>query len=129
MEQRIFPVIFLTIACGIAWVIWLAISRALQVHQLMQDGTETNGRVLLQYEHWIKMPMTSGYYLHYSYIDRTGITHECKRMVPHELWTAHPDGNPIAVIYSKSKPEISLPRALMEKARAMVGKKKDRANF
>lgn len=129
MENRIFAVIILTIVCGTAYLIWRTISRFLQIYQLAQDGMETNGRVIRQYKQWIKMPRSSGYYLDYTYIDRTGIPHEGQSMVQHELWKAHPDGSPIAISYSKSKPEISLPRVLVEQARALVAKKKDRANF
>ena len=124
MENRIVVLIFLTISCAIAYVLWRTITYFLQIHQLTQDGIETNGRVIRQYKHSVKMPLSSGYYLEYTYIDRTGINHECKSMVHHELWKAHPDGSPIAISYSKSKPEISLPRDLLKQARAMFERKK-----
>jgi len=124
METKIAAVIMLSLVCGIAYLAWLAITRFLQIYQLAQDGIETNGRVVRQYKQWLKMPRSSGYYLDYTYIDRTGIPHEGKSMVQHELWKAHPDGSPIAVTYSKNKPEISLPRVLVEQARAMVAKKR-----
>jgi hypothetical protein len=124
MENRIVAVIILTIVCGAAYFIWRTVSRFLQIYQLAQDGIETNGRIIRQYKHWLKMPQSSGYYLDYTYIDRTGISHECKSMVHYDLWKAHPDGSPIAVTYSKSKPEISLPRILMEQARAAMTNRK-----
>lgn len=129
MENRIIAVIVLSISCTIAYLLWLKISRFLQIYKVAQDGIDANGRVIRQYKHWIKIPMTSGYYLHYSYLDRTGITHECKSMVPADLWKTHPDGSPIAITYSKDMPETSLPRVLVEQARALLAKKKDRANF
>jgi len=124
MENRIVTVIILSFACGIAYLLWRTISHFLQIYQLTQDGIETNGRIVHQYKQWIKMPRSSGYYLDYTYIDRTGISHEGKSMVDYELWKAHPDGSPLAVTYSKSKPEISLPRILVDKARALVAKKR-----
>jgi hypothetical protein len=123
MENRIFSVIILTISCGIAYFLWLKISHFMQIYKVAQDGIDTNGRVISQRKHRIKMPMSSGYYLDYTYIDRTGIAHECKSMVPYDLWKNHPDGSPIAVTYSKSMPEASLPRVLVEQARAIVAKK------
>ncbi len=124
MENSIVAVIILSFACGIVYLIWRTITRFLQIYQLAQDGIETNGRIVRQHKQWIKMPRSSGYYLDYTYIDRTGISHEGNSMVDCELWKAHPDGSPFAVTYSKSKPEISLPRVLVDKARALVAKKR-----
>lgn len=124
MGMEIATAIILAITGSIAYALRLAINRVLQIHQLMKDGIDTNSRGIHQYKRMLKGPLSSGHYLHYPYIDRTGIGHEYKSAINFEFWKAHPDGSPIAITYSKSKPEISVPRVQMEQAQAAVANRK-----
>ena len=81
METRIVAVIVLTISCAIAYFLWLTISH-FAVNKMTQDGIVANGRMIRSStntgkdanDQWL-LPALQ---LH----DRTGITHECKSMVP-----------------------------------------------
>lgn len=109
----------------IALVIWLVITRGLQLKQLLEDGIDTEGKVLRQFKHNPKTgSLSTDHFLRYSCRDRNGIEHEYKSRVNRDFWAAHPEGSAIAITYSKSKPEISAPRFLVDAARETMAKKK-----
>lgn len=108
-----------------ALVIWLVITRGLQMKQLLEDGIDIDGRVVRQFKHNPKTgSLSTNHFLRYSYSDRNGIEHEYKSSVNRDFWAAHPEGSAIAITYSKSKPEISAPRFLVDAAREAMAKKK-----
>ena len=115
---------FLTIAL-IALAIWLVVTRGLQLKQLVEDGIDADGKVLRQFKrNPKKASLSTDFFLRYSYRDRNGIEHEYKSNVNRDFWAAHPEGSAIAITYSKSKPQISAPRFLVEQAREALAKKK-----
>lgn len=109
----------------IALVIWLAVTRGLQLKQLLEDGMDTDGKVIRQFKrNPKKASLSTDFFLRYSYRDRNGIEHEYKSNVNRDFWAAHPEGSAIAITYSKSRPEISAPRFLVDAAREAMAKKK-----
>lgn len=115
----------LIVVAIIALVIWLVITRGLQLKQLLEDGIDTDGKVIRQFKrNPKKASLSTDFFLRYSYRDRNGIEHEYKSNVNRDFWVAHPEGSAIAITYSKSKPEISAPRFLLDAAREAMAKKK-----
>lgn len=109
----------------IALVIWLVITRGLQMKQLLDDGIDIDGKVVRQFKHNPKTgSLSTDHFLRYSYRDSAGREHEYKSSVNRDFWAAHPEGSAIAITYSKSKPEISAPRFLVDAARDAMAKKK-----
>jgi hypothetical protein len=105
----------------IALAIWLVVTRGLQLKQLLEDGVEAKGTVLRQFKSVPRGPQsTTNYFLRYRYRDAQGGEHEYKFKAGYDLWQAHPEGAPIDIFYSKSKPSVSAPRALVEQARAAM---------
>jgi hypothetical protein len=117
--------ITLIVIAIIALAAWLVINRGLQMKQLLDDGIDIDGRVLRQFKHNPKKAsLSTDHFLRYSYRDSAGQEHEYKSNVNRDYWAAHPEGSAIAITYSKSKPEISAPRFLVDAARAAIKKKK-----
>jgi hypothetical protein len=105
-------------------VVWLVITRGLQMKQLVEDGIDTDGKVIRQFKRNPKKAnLSTDFFLRYSYRDRNGIEHEYKSNVNRDYWVAHPEGSAIAITYSKSKPQISAPRFLVDAAREAMAKK------
>jgi Protein of unknown function (DUF3592) len=109
----------------IALMIWLAVTRGLQMKQLLEDGVDIDGTVLRQFKHNPKKAsLSTDYFLRYSYRDSAGQEYEYKSNVNRDFWEAHPEGSAIAITYSKSKPAISAPRFLVDAARGAMAKNK-----
>jgi hypothetical protein len=109
----------------IALVVWLVITRGLQLKQLVEDGIDGSGTIVRQFKHNPKSgSQSTNYFLRYRYRDRNGIEHEYKSNVNRDYWAAHPEGSTIEITYSKSKPQVSAPRFLVEQAREAMAKKK-----
>ena len=118
-------VITLAVLGIIALLIWLVVTRGLQMKQLLDDGIDSEGKVVRQFKHNPKTgSLSTDYFLRYSYRDRNGVEHEYKSNVNRDFWAAHPEGSAIAITYSKSKPGISAPRFLVDAARVAMAKKK-----
>ncbi len=120
-------IVALVVLVGIAWVMWLAMTRGLQLKQLIEDGVDINGVVVRQFKHNPKGPASTNYYLRYRYNDSQGGAHEYKSNVGYDYWVAHPEGQSIAITYSASRPQISAPRYLVAQARKALGRKQKRA--
>jgi hypothetical protein len=108
----------------IALVMWLLVTRGLQLKQLLEDGVDIDGVVVRQFKHNPKGPQSTDYFLRYRYRDSQGGEHEYKSNVNYDYWTAHPEGSAIAITYSVSRPHISAPHYLVEQARTAMSKKK-----
>lgn len=117
--------ITLIVIAFIVLVIWLIVSRGLQMKQLLDDGIDIDGKVIRQFKcNPKKASLSTDYFLRYSYRDRNGIEYEYKSNVNRDFWAAHPEGSTIAITHSKSKPAISAPRLLVDAAREAMAKKK-----
>jgi len=117
-------VTFIVVVGIIALMVWLVVTRGLQLKQLVEDGVDIDGVVVRQFKHNPKGPASTNYYLRYRYTDSRGIEHEYKSNVNYDYWNAHPEGSAIAITCSASRPHISAPRYLVEQARAALSKKK-----
>jgi hypothetical protein len=62
------------------------------------------------------------YYIRYRYRDGRGPEREHKVQVTQDFWVNHPEGSPIAVVYSKSKPSISGVKYQVEQKRKALAK-------
>jgi len=117
--------ITLIVIAIIALVIWLVVTRGLQLKQLVEDGVDIDGKVVRQFKLNPKGgSQSTNHYLRYSYRDSAGREHEYKSNVSRDYWVAHPEGSAIAITYSKSRPGISAPRYLVEQAREALAKNK-----
>lgn len=114
------------IAIGIiAIVIWLVVTRGLQLKQLVEDGVDIDGVVVRQFKLNPKGgSQSTNHFLRYRYRDSAGQEHEYKSNVSRDFWVAHPEGSTIAITCSRSRPQISAPRYLVEQAREALAKKK-----
>lgn len=117
-------VIAIVVLICIALVMWLVVTRGLQLKQLVEDGVDINGVVVRQFKHNPKGPASTNYYLRYRYSDSQDREHEYKSNVSYDYWVAHPEGRAIAITYSASRPQVSAPRYLVEQAREALNKKK-----
>jgi len=97
----------------VAVVVVLAVRRGSQFRQLLIDGVETSGVVARKVRF-----RASHLTLRYAYRDPTGRVHTNKSLVSADVWHAHEEGGPIAIVYSRSRPEISAPAYLVQKFRS-----------
>ena len=97
----------------VAVVVVLTIRRGSQFKQLLMDGVETTGVVAKKLSFSGRRHLT----LRYAYRDPSGRVHAHKSVVSDEVWNAHEEGGSIAVVYSRSRPEISAPPYLVQKLR------------
>lgn len=119
-------VIFIVlVAFGIiAIAIWLVLTRGLQLKQLLEDGVDGEGTVIRQFKHNPQSgSQSTNFFLRYRYRDDSGVEHQYKSNVSREFWAEHPEGSNIAIVYSRSKPQISAPRFLVEQARGAFAEK------
>lgn len=117
-------IIALVVIVIIALVVWLVVTRGLQLKQLVDDGVDINGTVVRQFKHNPKGRASTNYYLRYRYSDSQGHEHETKSHVSYDYWAAHPEGTAIALTHSASRPHVSAPRYLVEQAREALNLKK-----
>ena len=122
--MEIIALVVLIVLITIGLVVWLVVTRGLQLKQLVEDGLDINGVVVRQFKHNPKGPASTNYYLRYRYSDSQGREHEYKSTVSYDYWAAHPEGHAIAITYSASRPQVSAPRYLVEQAREALNKKK-----
>lgn len=109
----------------IAIVIWLVVTRGLQLKQLVEDGVDRDGVVIRQFKLNPKSgSQSTNFFLRYRYRDHKGTEHEYKSNVSRDYWVAHPEGSAIAIVHSRSKPQISAPKYLVEQAREALANKK-----
>ena len=111
----------------VAGLIVMVVRRGLQMRQLVTDGVETTGRVVAKLRH--RHPRRKGAQrptlrIHYAYRDAAGGAHEHRSLVTDSFWNEHEEGGPIAIVYSKSQPQVSAPRHLVEQSREALAKKK-----
>ncbi len=100
-------------------IVLVAARRGLQLRLLVEDGVETEGRVVARIKH------TGSTYqaqkrLRYEYRDGHGERHEHVSLVPDSLWNQHPRGTSIAIVYARRKSHVSAPLYLVRQAREAV---------
>ena len=107
------------VIAGFGAGIWLVVHRELQLRQLVDDGVDVKGIVVRQSggEH------ASPYYIRYRYRDGSGQERDHKTHVMQDFWVNHPEGGPIAVVYSKSKRSISGVKYQVEQKRTALAKR------
>jgi hypothetical protein len=107
------------VIAGFVAAFWLVLHRDRQLKQLVIDGVDVNGIVVRQSggEH------ANPHYIRYRYRDGNGREHEHKVQVNQEFWINHPEGDPIAVVHSKSKPSISGIKYQVEEKRKALAKR------
>lgn len=101
------------------YFIYRIIRRGNELKQLVRDGVETTGTVTRQLRFGASRPQL---YVRYEYRDGGGGLHTHKSNVPPEFWDAHPEGSPISIVYSRSRPALSAPLPVVEKAREALRK-------
>lgn len=109
----------------IAFAVGLIVSRGLEMKRLVEDGTDIDGIVVRQFSHHTRGSQSSSHFLRYRYRDAKGREHAHKSNVTRDFWAAHPEGSAIAITYSKSRPQVSAPRHLVEQARTALQSRKD----
>jgi len=109
----------------IAFSIGLVVSRGLEMKRLVEDGVDIDGIVVRQFSHHTRGSQSSSHFLRYRYRDDKDREHAHKSNVSREYWTEHPEGSAIAITYSKSRPQVSAPRYLVEQARTALKSKKE----
>jgi hypothetical protein len=62
--------------------------------------------------------------IRYAYQDAAGRTHTHTSMITSDFWNAHVEGGPITIVYSRSRPQVSAPRHLVELSRQALAKRK-----
>jgi len=108
------------VIAGVGAGIWLVVHRELQLKQLVHDGIDVKGTVVRQSGGHHADP----YYIRYRYRDSRGQEREHKTQVAQDFWVNHPEGRPIAVVYSRSKPSISAVKYLVERKRKALAKRR-----
>lgn len=95
-----------------AVVFALVVRRGLQFKQLLLDGVPAKG-VVAKKIRFRGRHLT----LRYAYRDDAGRVHANKSLVTDDVWNAHEEGGSIDVVYSRSQPEISAPKYLVDRTR------------
>ena len=102
------PIVFL------AYVVYRLVRRGNELKQIVQDGIESSGTVTRAVTYGSARKQ---HYLHYEYRDGNGGLHTQRSLVSADFWASHPEGAPIAIVYSASRPSLAAPLELIEQAR------------
>lgn len=112
----------LAVVAIVVGLVVLVVRRGLQLKQLVADGVNATGTVTQKIEHpTARGTRRNDRRIAYEYRDAAGRTHRHISLVSSEFWLAHTEGGPIDIVYSRSRPEISAPRFLVEQGRAALG--------
>jgi hypothetical protein len=107
------------VVAGFGAGIWLVMHRERQLTQLVHDGVDVKGIVVRQSGGGHANP----YYIRYRYRDGTGQEREHKIQVRQDFWANHPQGSPIAVVFSRSRPSISGVKYQVDQKRKALAKR------
>ena len=102
-----------------AYLVYRIVKRGNELKQIVADGIETTGTVTKAMRFGASRPKL---YLRYEYRDGGGALHTQKSNVNRDYFDAHPEGSPIAIVYSASRPDLAAPLELIEKAREALRK-------
>ena len=107
---------FVTLA-AVVFFVYRIVKRGNELKQIVADGIATTGTVTRGLRYGASRPQL---YLRYEYRDGHGALHTQKSNVNRDFFDAHPEGSPIAIVYSASKPHLAAPEELIEKARTAL---------
>lgn len=94
------------------------VRRGLVMKQLLIDGLDAEATVIGRQR--FHRQSNTRHFLRYEYRDASGASHQQRSAVSGDTWQAHPEGARFAIVYSRSRPQQSMPRALVEQARAAM---------
>ena len=107
----------------IGYGLFAVVRRGFQMRQLVLDGVETRGVVTAKLEYaGGRGSRRSQRRIAYSYCDAAGVEHRHVSMVTSDFWNGHNEGGPIDLIYSRSQPQVSAPKHLVELSREALAK-------
>ena len=116
----------LVFALGILAFVGLAVvllvQRGTQFKLLLEDGVNATGRVVDKPKFGRVNSSKKYRHLRYRYQDAFGNEHVHRAQVTSSVFDAHEEGGPIEIVYSRSKPQVSAPRSLVDAARQASGK-------
>jgi hypothetical protein len=98
------------------YAIYRVVRRGLEFRQLVEDGVDASATVVSR-RLFRNGSGNRAATLRYRYQDALGRSHEYNSMVSRSIWEAHPEGSAFEIVYSRSRPALSAPRALVEPAR------------
>lgn len=100
----------------------VVIRRGVQMKRLVNDGIETTGTVVrkLSFTHQIGRGVRR---IRYQYEDRSGRTYSHKSVVTEDVYRGCEVGDPLPIVYSRSKPQISAPKYVVDQSRAALEKR------
>ena len=101
-------------------IVYQVVSRGLQMRELYDHGIETTGTVTNKRRTSARQGRTEK--LAYEYTDNTGRSHSHTSVVSMAVYHEHEEGQPIRVVYSAKRPEVSAPLYLVEQSRKALGK-------
>ena len=101
-------------------IVLVAARRGLQLRLLVEDGVETEARVVERISHTGRTYQAQKR-LRYEYRDGRGERHEDVSLVPDSIWNQHPRGTSIVIVYARRRSHVSAPRFLVHQARDETG--------
>jgi len=107
--------ISLVVAALVALMVAQIVRRGLVMKQLLADGVDAEANVLAR-QRFHRQGSTL-HYLRYEYRDAAGTVYQHRSAVSAETWQAHPEGSSFAIVHSRSRPQQSMPRSLVDQAR------------
>ena len=117
--------VLLLLVAAIAYAIWRVVRRGRDFAQLVRDGVDARGVVVRKTTFGTAAARRHNRFLDYRYQDDRGAEHSHRSKVTPTAWDAHEEGGPIEIVYSRSQPQISAPRWLVEPARAAMARRGD----
>lgn len=106
-------------ALFVAAFILIIVRRGYQMRLLCRDGVDAIGMVKTKSERRMTKGRHKNFVIHYAYLDEQGKAHEHRSIVSRSFWDRHEEGGRIDIVYSRSRPEISAPAQLVDKARSI----------
>lgn len=97
------------------------IRRGFEFKRLGEDGVETTGRVVAKVRTPGSSRSPSTRKVRYEYHDDMGRAHSHTSDVTDDMWNAHEEGGPIAVVYSASRPAVSALKYFVDQTRQARG--------
>ncbi len=100
------------------------VRRAGDFRRLVQDGVETTGVVEEKLAFGGGAGTRKAKHLRYAYKDASGREHRFRSQVTEGRFDEFEVGDPIAIVYSRARPQVSAPKWLIDEAKAALAKRK-----
>lgn len=104
-------------------VIYLAVSRSLEMKELTESGIEANGTVTEKKSLPNSRSSTRKNKIAYTYTDQQGQAHASATFLPYDEYDKYQVGGPIDIVYSSKRPSVSAPLYYVALARQALSKK------